>query len=156
MAEGKGGDSLIWEISVAVIAAGFIVLVYYLVRTLLAAKASLQRTDETLQQIQKELSEVSQETVKLLRATEVVTNDIEGKLKTLDPLCQSIGQTGEAFRQITNTVRQVSSTVSTSAHTAQQAVQSSRISDLIKWTVAGAQLWSSWKKSRELKTKSSK
>lgn len=143
-----------WEISVAVIAAGFVVLVYFLVRTLQAAQESLRETNRTLKQVQTDLSVLKEETVRLVKTSEEVTSDIQSKLRALDPLCQSIGHTGEALQQMTSTVRQVSSAVTSSARTSTPNTKepsSSRIMDIIEWTAAGAQLWYSWRQQSKSK-----
>ncbi|WP_010275042.1 DUF948 domain-containing protein [Paenibacillus senegalensis] len=139
-----------WEVGVVVIAVGFVVLVYFLVRTLQAAQESLRETNRTLQKVQNDLTVLKEETVRLVKTSEEVTNDIHAKLRTLDPLCQSIGHTGEALQQVTNTVRQVSSAVTSSTRnstTREQGKVSStpRLMDLIEWTAAGAQMWYAWR-----------
>lgn len=133
-----------------VIAIGFVVLVYFLVRTLQAAQQSLQETNRTLQQVQRDLTVLKEETVRLVKTSEEVTSDIHAKLRALDPLCQSIGHTGEALQQVTNTVRQVSSAVTSSTRNSTTQGQTKGSStrglmDWIEWTAAGAQMWYAWR-----------
>lgn len=151
-----------WEAGVVIIAVGFVILVYFLVRTLQTAQESLRETNRTLQQVQTDLTVLKEETVRLMKTSEEVTSDIQAKLRAIDPLCQSIGHTGEALQQVTDTVRQVSSAVTSSTRNSTRSEQvkapsnsGRRLLDWIEWAGAGAQMWYAWRQQTKARQKHS-
>ncbi|GJM82769.1 hypothetical protein HMSSN139_52650 [Paenibacillus sp. HMSSN-139] len=92
---------MIWEISVAVAAAAFVVLVVYLVKTLIAAERSLQTTSETLREVQKTIDELGTEVRHAVRQANDLTGDIQHKLKQFDPLMESVQHAGEVLNEVT-------------------------------------------------------
>jgi uncharacterized protein YoxC len=137
---------LIIQISVACIAAAFIVLVYFLVKTLISAKASLEQVTETLAHIDAKVDAISQETVKLMHTTQQITDDVQGKMKSVDTLFRSIGQVGESVSQVSASVKQVSATVSDSVRRAGDRVNRERnqVAEVMEWATLGLQLWRKW------------
>lgn len=99
---------MIWEISVAVAAAAFVVLVVYLVKTLIAAERSLQTTSETLREVQKTIDELGTEVRQVVRQANDLTGDIQHKLKQFDPLMESVQHAGEVLNEVTLATKQVS------------------------------------------------
>lgn len=99
---------MIWEISVAVVAAAFVVLVIYLVRTLKAAEHSLKRTTETLKDVQKTIDELGNEVRQVVRQANELTGDIQHKMKQIDPLMESVKHAGEVLSEVTLATKQVS------------------------------------------------
>ncbi|MCH1641927.1 DUF948 domain-containing protein [Paenibacillus timonensis] len=99
---------MIWEISVAVAAAAFVVLVVYLVKTLIAAERSLQTTSETLREVQKTIDELGTEVRHAVRQANDLTGDIQHKLKQFDPLMESVQHAGEVLNEVTLATKQVS------------------------------------------------
>lgn len=99
---------MIWEISVAVAAAAFVVLVVYLVKTLKAAERSLQTTTETLREVQKTIDELGTEVRHVVRQANDLTGDIQHKMKQFDPLMESVKHAGEVLSEVTLATKQVS------------------------------------------------
>ena len=99
---------MIWEISVAVAAAAFVVLVVYLVKTLKAAERSLQTTTETLREVQKTVDELGTEVRQVVRQANDLTGDIQHKMKQIDPLMESVQHAGEVLNEVTLATKQVS------------------------------------------------
>ncbi|MGG6313959.1 DUF948 domain-containing protein [Paenibacillus macerans] len=99
---------MIWEISVAVAAAAFVVLVAYLVKTLKAAERSLQTTTETLQEVQKTIDELGSEVKQIVRQANDLTGDIQHKMKQIDPVLESVKNAGEVLSEVTLATKQVS------------------------------------------------
>ncbi|MCK8487183.1 DUF948 domain-containing protein [Paenibacillus sp. MBLB2552] len=99
---------MIWEISVAVAAAAFVVLVVYLVKTLRAAEHSLQTTTETLREVQKTIDELGTEVRQVVRQANDLTGDIQHKMKQIDPLMESVKHAGEVLSEVTLATKQVS------------------------------------------------
>ncbi|MEY4480499.1 MAG: hypothetical protein RLZZ267_1177 [Bacillota bacterium] len=81
------------EWSIFAIALFFAVFVVYAIITLRAAKASLQRIDETVFALQNQMNEVNKETLELLRKANgivdqgvAITESVQEKLQVLNPL----------------------------------------------------------------------
>lgn len=99
---------MIWEISVAVAAATFVVLVVYLVKTLKAAEQSLQSTTETLREVQKTIDELGSEVKQAVKQANDLTGDLQYKMKQLDPVLESVKNAGEVLGEVTLATKQVS------------------------------------------------
>ncbi|WP_055105240.1 DUF948 domain-containing protein [Paenibacillus ihumii] len=102
---------MIWQISVALIAAAFIVLVVFLVKTLKAAEKSLDKTTQTLQEIQKTVDELSYEVKQVVRQANSITVDVEHKMKQLDPVLESVKNVGDVLNEVTLAAKQVSTSL---------------------------------------------
>jgi uncharacterized protein YoxC len=127
---------LIIDISVLVIALAFAVLVGYLVVTLKAASRSLNQVQETLVRLEKQVDDLSQESVKLIQTTNLLTEDVHRKVRTLDSLFQSANQVGDAVHEVTTSVKQVSAALSSSfAPRVEKTVRSSdkQVSEIMQW-----------------------
>ncbi|WP_044482461.1 DUF948 domain-containing protein, partial [Paenibacillus antibioticophila] len=81
---------MIWEISVAVIAVAFAVLVVFLVKTLKAAENSLDKTTQTLQEVQKTIDELSYEVKSVVRQANQIIGDLQHKMEQIDPVLESV------------------------------------------------------------------
>lgn len=145
---------MILEISSAVAALAFVVLVVYLVTLIQSAKRSLADTNETLALIRKDLEKVSQESVSLMKAGEQLIRDADEKLHSLDPLANSVKHTGQALEQVTDSVRQVSAAVSRSATGFGKHMDKNqgRFAEILEYTSLGLQLWQKWQSRKEGKS----
>lgn len=124
------------EISVAVIALAFAVLVVYLIVTLKAASRSLNQVQQTLVNLEKQVDDLSQESVKLIQTTNLLTEDVQKKVRSLDTLFQSANQVGDAVHEVTSSVKQVSAALSnTLVPRVEKTAQSSQqpMSDVMQW-----------------------
>jgi len=99
---------MIWQISVAVIAVAFTVLVVFLVRTLVSAQQSLNKTTETLQEIKETIDELSTEVQGVVRQANTITIDLQHKMEQIDPVMESVKNVGEVLNEVTVAARQVS------------------------------------------------
>ncbi|WP_110931361.1 DUF948 domain-containing protein [Paenibacillus bouchesdurhonensis] len=102
---------MIWQISVALIAVAFVVLVIFLVKTLKAAEKSLDKTTQTLQEIQKTVDELSYEVKQVVRQANSITEDVEHKMKQLDPVLESVKNVGDVLNEVTLAAKQVSTSL---------------------------------------------
>lgn len=146
---------MILEISAAVAALAFAVLVCYLVTLIQSVKRSLTDTNETLARIRGELETVSKQSVTLLAASEQLVRGVDDKVQALDPIARSVRQTGEAISQVTDSVKQVSAAVSRSANGIGKTVErnQSRLSEMADYAVYGWQIWQKWQAHRSEKNK---
>jgi uncharacterized protein YoxC len=102
---------MIIEISVAVIAVAFVVLVVFLVVTLRSMTALLGQTNTTIQDLRYEIKGIAKEASEVLHHTNAVTADVLNKLHALEPTFDSVKQVGEAVEQITSSVKHASVSV---------------------------------------------
>lgn len=102
---------MLTQISVAIIAVAFAVLVFFLIKTLKAATSSLDKVTQTLQEVQKTIDELSYEVKQTIRNTNDITVDVQHKMKQIDPVMDTVKNLGEALSEVTFAVKQVSSGV---------------------------------------------
>jgi uncharacterized protein YoxC len=102
---------MIIEISVAIIAVAFVVLVAFLIVTLRSMSALLVQTNTTIQDVRYEMKGIAKEASDVLRHTNAVTADVLSKLHSLEPTFDSVKQVGEAVEEITSTVKHASVSV---------------------------------------------
>lgn len=98
-------------ISVAIIAVAFAVLVVYLIKTLLAAKDSLEKTTQTLQEVQQTIDELGYEVKQIVRHASDITVDVQHKMKQIDPVMSSVKNLGEVLSEVTLAAKQASTTM---------------------------------------------
>ncbi|GIP54596.1 MULTISPECIES: DUF948 domain-containing protein [Paenibacillus] len=99
---------MIWEISVALIAVAFAVLVVFLIKTLKAAEKSLDKTTQTLQEVQKTIDELSYEVKNVVRQANDITGDLQHKMEQIDPVLESVKNVGDVLNEVTLAAKQVS------------------------------------------------
>lgn len=99
------------QISIAIIAVAFAVLVFFLIRTLGSAKESLDNVSQTLKDVQKTIDELTYEVKTTVRQANEITTDVQQKIEKIDPIMDSVKNLGEVLSELTLTVKQVSVTV---------------------------------------------
>jgi uncharacterized protein YoxC len=77
---------MVTDISVAIIAAAFVVLVVFLIIGIVKAVKTLREINKTLHSTKKDVDELSQESLKLVKNLNETTNDIKKKLHAMDCL----------------------------------------------------------------------
>ncbi|WP_310552041.1 DUF948 domain-containing protein [Paenibacillus glufosinatiresistens] len=102
---------MIIDLSIALVAIAFAVLVFFLVKTLNSAKTSLDKVSQTLQEVQKTIDELTYEVKTTVRHANDITADVQGKIQKIDPIMDSVQNLGEVLSELTLTVKQVSVTV---------------------------------------------
>lgn len=102
---------MIIELSVALVALAFAVLVFFLIKTLKSAKESLDKVSQTLHEVQKTIDELTYEVKTTVRHANDITVDVQGKIQKIDPILDSVKNLGDVMNELTLTVKQVSVTV---------------------------------------------
>lgn len=102
---------MVVQISVAIIAVAFVILVIFLVNTLRSLTALLTKTSHTLTDIEIQFAAYSKDTGELLRHSKEIAADVRDKLNTIDTGFAAIKHTVDAAKEITSSVRQVSAAV---------------------------------------------
>ncbi|ULO08257.1 DUF948 domain-containing protein [Paenibacillus sp. 19GGS1-52] len=101
---------MIIQLSVALAAVAFTVLVFFLITTLKSAKGSLDKVSQTLQEVQKTMDELTYEVKTTVRHANDITLDVQGKIQKIDPIMDSVQNLGDVMNELTLTVKQVSVT----------------------------------------------
>lgn len=102
---------MIIELSVALIAIAFAILVIFLIKTLQAAKGSLEKVSQTLQEVQKTVDELSYEVKQTVRHANDITVDVQAKMKQIDPVMDTVKNIGEVLSEVSLAAKQVSSSL---------------------------------------------
>ncbi len=126
---GKRGSFMIYQLSVALIAVAFAVLVFFLIRTLKSAQSSLDNVSETLQEVQKTIDELSYEVKQTVRHANDITADVQHKMKKIDPVMESVENLGEVLSEVTAAAKQVSTTLMTRFQTKQSKATAGKTSE---------------------------
>lgn len=137
-------ETMLIQISVAVIAVAFVALAVYAVTALRSVRDSLQQASHSIAELEKHMEQVSGETVKLLSSTNQLTEDLNRKLKHVDTFFESVGDVGQAVQQVASSVKQVSATVTNSVTgSVQKSVHThqSKIDEAMMWAKAAMTLW---------------
>ncbi|WP_019908388.1 DUF948 domain-containing protein [Paenibacillus sp. HW567] len=102
---------MIIELSVALVAIAFAILVYFLIATLKSAKDSLEKVSQTLEEVQQTIDELTYEVKTTVKHANDITADVQGKIQKIDPIVDSVKNLGDVMNELTLTVKQVSVTV---------------------------------------------
>lgn len=102
---------MIYQISVAIIAVAFAVLVFFLIRTLKSAQASLENVSQTLQEVRTTIDELSYEVKQTVRHANDITADVQHKMKQIDPVMESVQNLGDVLNEVSAAAKQVSTTM---------------------------------------------
>ncbi|MEO3945535.1 DUF948 domain-containing protein [Gorillibacterium sp. CAU 1737] len=108
--------NIIVEVSIALVAVAFAVLVIFLVRTLNMVQASLKETNQTISDVQRELNDVSGEVKGLIRNTNQITMDVRHKMKALDSLFGTVENVGDTLEGVTSSLKNASSRFATNVN----------------------------------------
>lgn len=92
---------MVIEISVAVIALAFAVLVVYLILMTKALCRTLFQVNQTLIEVRKQLDEVGGNAANVMEHTNQVSYDLKRKMESLDPLFNAFSNIGEFFEHKT-------------------------------------------------------
>ncbi|TDL31504.1 DUF948 domain-containing protein [Jeotgalibacillus sp. S-D1] len=104
---------MIIEYSVAAIAIAFIWMVAFLIRLLQKGMVTLGESNRTLVEVRNAVHGLSQESSKLINTANQVTVDAKHKMRTVDPLMESVQDVGEVIHSITNSVKQATNSRTT-------------------------------------------
>lgn len=118
---------MMWEIGVLIIAVAFAVLTVFVVQTLRTVQETLKETNRTIKELKEDVNEVTVEVQGLIRNTNQITADVRSKMKTLDPLFDSVENVGGALEGVTSSIRQASATLRDNFKRSSSAVKEAQI-----------------------------
>lgn len=140
---------MIIDLSIALIALAFVILVVYLIIALRSLNRTLQQVNETLGETRQKIDDMTTESVKLLRNTNEISGNLHQKLESLDPLFKVVSLVGN---QAVNTVESFKSQKKEASEDEEELVSSSksqnRVLEIVEWVAVGVNLLLSLKKRR--------
>jgi uncharacterized protein YoxC len=92
---------MIIEVSVAVVAVAFIVLVIYLILMLNALRVTLGQVDQTVVEVRKQLDEIGGQAQKAVEHANQVSFDLKRKMESLNSIFNSFSNIGEILEHKT-------------------------------------------------------
>ncbi|WP_068467947.1 DUF948 domain-containing protein [Candidatus Protochlamydia phocaeensis] len=151
---------MIIEISVAVIAAAFVVLVIYLIVMTKALRSMFGQVNHLIVDARKQLDDIGFEAKKAVEHTNEISADLKEKMESLDPLFKSVANVGEVLEYKTEELKQKaihSSSIPEAVAPALIPPQNERkhtdkedviVADVLELAGLGIRLWQKLKKRR--------
>ncbi|MFY4776659.1 DUF948 domain-containing protein [Metabacillus sp. RGM 3146] len=93
------------QLCIAAVSVAFICLVVYLILTLRKGMVTLSETKETMAEVKTAVHGLSEEAEQFIHTANQVTVDVKDKMRSVDPLLESVHDVGEVIHQVTNSVK---------------------------------------------------
>lgn len=98
---------MIIDISIAVIAAAFVVFVIFLVLVLHVLRKTLHQVNRTLVDLRGQLDDMGGQTKKVIEHTNQISFDLKRKMESLNPVFNSVSNLGDILEQKTLHMKKV-------------------------------------------------
>ncbi|MGU3471325.1 DUF948 domain-containing protein [Paenibacillus sp. D51F] len=109
---------MIIPLSIAASAAAFVVLVFFVIRILNKGMSTLSETNRTLSEVRNAIHGLTDESKMLIHTANLITADVKGKIRTVEPIFESAHDVGEALHSVTRTVKQAAAAIGDVLHPA--------------------------------------
>jgi uncharacterized protein YoxC len=129
---------MIYEICAVVGVLVFIVIAYYLVKTLIALQTSLKDIHELSKKLETKIDPVSTEASTLLYHSSQLTKSVADKLEAFDPLLKSISVMGSVAHQAAVSLQE--------RVEPERTKKQSNLNDILDLATLGLMLWQQIKK----------
>lgn len=143
---------MLLEISALLIAVAFVILTFYLIRTMQAVKNSLDEVTNTLVQMKIEVREIGDEVKEVVENANEMAVDLRTKLTKLDHLFSSANDVGQVVHELTSSLKQSATSLiasMTSLKNSKKVAQATgRWHSLFEGVIAAVDLWQKVKSSR--------
>lgn len=96
---------MIIEISVAVIAFAFVILVIYLITMIKALNTTLGQVNQTLSETRKQMDELGGQALKVIEHTNQISYDVKKKIEAIDPVFNAVEDVGEILEHHTSSLK---------------------------------------------------
>jgi uncharacterized protein YoxC len=141
---------MVWEFAVVwltVLVTGFMVYLFLILRD---ARRILWETEKTVAGMRQELTERSQETAKLMRSVQRLTEDVQVRVDRTEDFFDGIAQCGRSAKQLGGSLSDVASAFTDTASHVRHAVhtQQARAAEIGEWVGIGWQIWQKWQTER--------
>jgi uncharacterized protein YoxC len=142
---------MILQLSIAVIAIAFVVLVVYLIITLRSLTGLLDNANQTLTRVEHQVGAITSDSAELIGHAKEIVVDVQDKINKLESAVATFKQSGEAAKEVTSSVRQVSSAVAQfirSKRKPEPATAVDRVTEIIRTIPVLVEVWHKIKKTR--------
>ncbi|GED34421.1 DUF948 domain-containing protein [Brevibacillus centrosporus] len=143
---------MLLEISALLIAVAFVILTFYLIRTLQAVKNSLDEVTNTLVQMKIEVREIGDEVKEVVEKANEMAVDLRTKLTMLDHLFSSANDVGQIVHELTSSIKESATSLiasMTSFKNSKKIAQPpGRWHSVFEGVIAAVDLWQKVKSSR--------
>ncbi|WP_183192835.1 DUF948 domain-containing protein [Brevibacillus nitrificans] len=143
---------MLLEISALLIAVAFVILTFYLIRTLQAVKNSLDEVTNTLVQMKIEVREIGDEVKEVVENANEMAVDLRTKLTMLDHLFRSANDVGQVVHELTSSLKESATSLIASMtsfkNSKKTAQPTGKWHSLLEGVIAAADLWQKVKSSR--------
>ncbi|MGG1636931.1 hypothetical protein BK120_18845 [Paenibacillus sp. FSL A5-0031] len=140
---------LLMQISIAVIAIAFLVLLYSLIQTLKVLRGALDEMRQTVGSLRTEVTQISVEVKEAIHNTNAMTLDVRTKLSSLDVLFASVNDLGHALHSFTGAAKESAASVVASIKgegKKKPASEPSLISTIYDGAISTIRIWNKVKK----------
>ncbi|OMF23448.1 hypothetical protein BK133_24470 [Paenibacillus sp. FSL H8-0548] len=139
---------ILMQISIAVIAVAFLILMYSLIQTLKALRAGLEEMRQTIGTLRIEVTQISVEVKEAVHNTNAMTLDVREKLSSLDGLFASVNDIGHALHSFTGAARESAASVvaSIKKESKKPSEEPRIVSTIYKGVISGIRVWNKLKK----------
>ncbi|MCS7462232.1 DUF948 domain-containing protein [Paenibacillus doosanensis] len=143
-----------WQISISLASLAFVVLAGYLIFLLKESRQAMRQAQDTLNRMQEKLELTAEESVRTIRLSREVLEDVQRRMKATDGFVDAMERTGEAASSLSRSVQLVSRTLSDTVLEARETLHTRQdtVKDLIELTTTGIQLWQRWQAQKPSKT----
>lgn len=139
-------DMLI-QISIAVIAVAFVILLYSLVQTLKILRAGLDEMRLTISQLRTDVMQITVDVKEAVHNTNAMTLDVRTKLNSLDVLFTSVNDIGHTIHTFTGAAKESAASVVSSIKSSGKPVRdNSIISTILDGVISTIRIWNKLKK----------
>jgi uncharacterized protein YoxC len=139
-----------WEIAVVwltIVVTGLVTYVFWVLRD---ARRILKETEQTVASMRQEITERSEDTAKLMRSVQRLTEDVQVRVDRTEDFFEGIAQCGRSAKQLGGSLSNVASAFTDTASHVRHAVhtQQARIAEIGEWVGIGWQIWQKWQAER--------
>lgn len=127
-------------------AAAFIICMIFMIRTLTAARSSLEQVNQTLTQVRQVLEDSVDPAKQLIASGTSLTEEVRGRIKSLEGLFDSVNQVGAAAGEAAEVLKNATTMATKSISGVQRTAQThqKRLQDGVEWVTTGIELWHRW------------
>lgn len=138
-------------ISALVATVAFIVLVIFVIRFLQETGRAVHEVQQAVTELRNGLGMVADRSISLLAKSEQLVEQVDTKLRSLDPIAQSVREAGDSMAKVARSVRQTSQVLAHSVDQFGATVNryKDRSVDLAELVSVGMQIWNRWQAGRK-------
>lgn len=100
-----------YEYSVALIAVAFAALAVFAILAIRRMMRSLDETSKTLSEVRAAVSGLSREAEDILGEAALITEDVRGKIKAVDPIVATVQEAGEVLHTVAHSVKEATASL---------------------------------------------